>query len=613
MARIGLLSLLSLWIAFSGPGCAAQASVATPSDADAIRAVALDYIEAWYDADAARMERAVHPELAKRWVRRGDDGVVTLQNTTAAELVEQTRRGGGNRTPEAFRRKDVEILDVTQDLASVKVTSARYVDLMHLARWNGEWKIVNVLWALRTDDASAATDGTAARRLRELIAAVDSGDPERVRAYYRDVYAPELRARNPEERVVQAYMALHDRSRGLEVISFHASETEAAALLRSRLTSIVEPLSLRVEQAPPHRVIGPASSPLAPPRHELSAAAVSDAQRIAEIDRLAKLLADADVFSGVIAIARGNEILYLGSFGKADRATGEPVRAGTRFDLASLTKMFTTVALAQLVEQGKISWDDPIGRFLPEFPLAEAREKVTIRHLVTHTSGLQESLRYCERVKCPESYPTMAAHVRLAGEAQEKTLLFEPGTRAPYTNTNFVLAGAIVERVTGQPFYEYIRRNVFRPAGMKETDFVERGGRGPRIAGKYDKRFSPDGAVFSGKAEPPRPAASYPAPFCCAHSTARDMVRFAAALQSGRLVRPETLKVLLSSKPEAGSWGYGFDVYDEERGIVGHGGSWTGISNSIELFTKSGYTVVILSNHTNGRSPLREAIRSILP
>lgn len=119
----------------------------TAADSAGIRAAALDYIDGWYAGDAARMERALHPELAKRIVQTDPrTGRSRLGQMGASMLVAQTGAGGGTEIPAATRRNDVKILDVFNDVASVRVTAAGWIDYMHLARWNGQWKIVNVLW-----------------------------------------------------------------------------------------------------------------------------------------------------------------------------------------------------------------------------------------------------------------------------------------------------------------------------------------------------------------------------------------------------------------------------------------------------------------------------------
>ncbi|HKA57013.1 MAG TPA: nuclear transport factor 2 family protein [Gemmatimonadales bacterium] len=120
----------------------------TAADSNAIRQTALDYIEGYYDGDGARMERALHPELAKRIVRTNEQGRSQLGQMSAMSLVMGTRAGGGKDTPVANRRKDVTILDIYRNAASAKIDASDWVDYLHLAKWNGRWVIVNVLWEL---------------------------------------------------------------------------------------------------------------------------------------------------------------------------------------------------------------------------------------------------------------------------------------------------------------------------------------------------------------------------------------------------------------------------------------------------------------------------------
>ena len=118
------------------------------ADSSGIRQAALDYIEGYYTGNAERMERAIHPELAKRIVNVDERGRYRLGQMSAMTLVEGTRAGGGKDTPEAERRKDVTILDIYQNTASAKIYASYWVDYLHLAKWNGRWVIVNVLWEM---------------------------------------------------------------------------------------------------------------------------------------------------------------------------------------------------------------------------------------------------------------------------------------------------------------------------------------------------------------------------------------------------------------------------------------------------------------------------------
>jgi hypothetical protein len=126
----------------------------TAADSAAIVRTALDYIEGWYAGDAERMERSLHPELAKRIVHAdAGTGRDAVDHMTAAQLVEGTRRGGGRGTPADEQRKEVRILDTFGNAASVRVDASGWVDYMHLGRVDGEWKIINVLWALRPESS----------------------------------------------------------------------------------------------------------------------------------------------------------------------------------------------------------------------------------------------------------------------------------------------------------------------------------------------------------------------------------------------------------------------------------------------------------------------------
>ena len=121
----------------------------TSSDESAIRKTALDYIEGWYEGNAERMERALHPELAKRIVRTDDRGRSNLGQMGALTLINFTRGGGGKNTPKEKQQKDVTVLDIFGNAATAKVVASDWVDYLQLAKWNGRWVIVNVLWELK--------------------------------------------------------------------------------------------------------------------------------------------------------------------------------------------------------------------------------------------------------------------------------------------------------------------------------------------------------------------------------------------------------------------------------------------------------------------------------
>ena len=146
-----------------------------------------------------------------------------------------------------------------------------------------------------------------------------------------------------------------------------------------------------------------------------------------------------------------------------------PNRLDTKFNLGSMNKMFTAVCIAQLVEQGKLAYDDKIDKYLSDYPNSDAARKVTIHHLLTHTSGLGDFFNDKWRAKqfrvkkVREYFPFFA----------EEKLKFEPGSKWSYSNAGFMVLGAIVEQVAGQDYFEYVREHVYKPAGMVNTDAFE--------------------------------------------------------------------------------------------------------------------------------------------
>src|SRR5690349_21790704 len=142
--RVYALALLAVGFLVPRTACAQSAA-----DSAAIRSTALDYIEGWYAGDAARMERALHPELAKRIVTSDSLGRFRLDQQSAMTLVTNTRMGGGKNTPAADRKEDVRILDIYQNAAVARIDASYWVDYLELAKWRGRWVIVNVLWELK--------------------------------------------------------------------------------------------------------------------------------------------------------------------------------------------------------------------------------------------------------------------------------------------------------------------------------------------------------------------------------------------------------------------------------------------------------------------------------
>jgi CubicO group peptidase (beta-lactamase class C family) len=234
----------------------------------------------------------------------------------------------------------------------------------------------------------------------------------------------------------------------------------------------------------------------------------------------------------------------------------------------------------------------PLAKFLPDFPDKDAAARIRIKHLLTHTSGLGSYFneRFIEGSRA--RFRTVDDLMELA---KGETLAFEPGTKWQYSNTGFLVLGKVVEKVTGQSYYDYVRERIFKPSGMTNTDSYDLDRVNPNLAVGYQKEYADEGVRFRNNIFQ---HVIRGGPAGGGYSTVGDLLRFATALRSGKLVSQASVNTLLSPKPELNSpeYGYGFGV-STERAIAGHSGGFAGISANLDMFLDSGYTAVVLSNY----------------
>lgn len=293
-----------------------------------------------------------------------------------------------------------------------------------------------------------------------------------------------------------------------------------------------------------------------------------------------------DALSGALLVARNGEVLLDWRGGEADREGGIPVDAGTRFRLASSNKMFTAVALLQLVQAGTVGLDDTIGRHLPDYPNKAVADEVTVRQLLTHTSGLGDFFgddfdQYSASLKTLDDYVQ-----RFAKDAPQ----FTPGSQDSYSNYGFIVLGRIIEAVSGQSYYAYVEQHILRPAGMTGTGFEPETVTVPQRAVAYTKQ---DGQWMRETKSLPWRGMSAGG----GYSTVGDMMKFAEALQSGKLVSPALLQQATTAQNHKRWYGYGFVVQGEGREHqYGHEGGAPGSNSAIVVLPAQGYVIVGLAN-----------------
>jgi CubicO group peptidase (beta-lactamase class C family) len=454
--------------------------------------------------------------------------------------------------------------------------------------------------------SSANADNPAVRRAKELAQVVNSGKLAEARKYVQENYAPAF-LNIPIERHLNFISRAYDQSRGLEFQRVQEEKpNEALVVFKSKLTGSLGGLLVRVEPESPHRIAGIGLRTVKPPADAKPVAKLTDDQMARELDSFISKLADADVFSGAALLAKDGKVIYKKAFGMANKDFNAPNRVDTKFNLGSMNKMFTSVAIAQLVERGKLSFDDPLAKFLPEFPSKEAAEKIKIKHLLCHTAGLGS---YFNSKFMEASRARFRTTNDFMGLAKDEKLAFEPGTSWRYSNTGMLVLGAVIEKATGQSYYDYVRENIYKPAGMINSDCYDLDRVNPNLAVGYEKDYTDDGVrfrnnIFSHVIRGGAAGGGY--------STVEDLMRFDVALRSNKLVGAEYVRLLLSPKPELKSpeYGYGFQI-DLENQIAGHGGGFEGISSNLDMFLNSGYAAVVLSNYGGASFPVLEKMREL--
>lgn len=306
------------------------------------------------------------------------------------------------------------------------------------------------------------------------------------------------------------------------------------------------------------------------------------------LDEFISAKTSSNEFSGVVLIAKDGNVLFEKGYGYADKNFNIPNRINTRFNLGSLNKMFTTVATAQLMQQGKLNPDDNIGKYLEVFP-KDIADKVTIRHLLQMKSGWGD---YWQN----EYFNQNSTRMRKVSDYMEfikkMPLEFEPGAKMIHSNTGFIVLGAIIEKITGMDYFDYIRENIYKPAGMSDTDSYDRDADISNIATGYTN-FHPGDPEKKGYKWSDRcllrPKGM---PDGGGYSTVTDLLKFDTALRSNKLL-DEKYSRFMENRFE-GDINQPLTMPDKIR--VSMGGSM-GVSAVFGRDLQDGYTIIILSNY----------------
>lgn len=313
----------------------------------------------------------------------------------------------------------------------------------------------------------------------------------------------------------------------------------------------------------------------------------------AALDHLVK----SNDFSGCVTVTDGAKTILDECRGLAERRFNVPIDHATKFHIGSMNKMFTAVAIAQLVEAGKLSWNDTLAMRVPEYPDQAAASKISVWQLVRHMSGLGDFL-------VPELYENREKFVDPADYLEliaRQPIVGEPDTEWSYSNAGYMLLGRIIENASGQSYTDYIQHHVFAPAGMTDSGYDRVDNIVPKLAVGYFRE-----GPFSTEWKADWLKVPYSAsPAGGGYSTNADLLRFSAALRGGKLVKPATLEKMFESPVPFGPGGYaaGFgDRVSNGRHIRGHAGGIEGTDANLAIVWETGATVALTSNQGPGQS-----------
>jgi len=314
------------------------------------------------------------------------------------------------------------------------------------------------------------------------------------------------------------------------------------------------------------------------------------ADAIARIDAAAtSVLNGTGAPSASIAVVRDGRIVYTHAYGVARLEPKTPATPAMRYSIGSVSKQFTASALLLLVQEQKLSLDDPVARWLPE--LTRARE-VTVRHLLSMTSGYQDYWPQ-DYVMAPMLQPTTAADILQTWA--RKPLDFDPGTRWQYSNTNYVIAGLIVERITGAPLLEFLKTRIFAPLGMKTVSDIDSAPLGPAEPERY-RRFA---------LGPPRPAPKEGKGWLFAAGelamTAEDLARWDVSVMQRTVLTPASYDLLEREVQLTSGVGthYGLGVsvgLSSGRRLISHGGEVSGFTTRNDVYPDDRTAIVVYTN-----------------
>lgn len=329
-------------------------------------------------------------------------------------------------------------------------------------------------------------------------------------------------------------------------------------------------------------------------------------QLSAKLDAMFRHLHKKKGFNGTVLITKYDQVVYKGAFGYANFKQKDTLTTHTSFQLASVSKQFTAMAIMMLQEEGELQYDDSVQQYLPDFPY----HGITIRHLLTHRSGLPNYSYFSDELWPDRKVALLNKDVLGMMQQHQPKIYYQPGLRFNYSNTGYLVLASIVEEVAEVPFDQFVQERIFKPLQMNHTftfhpDLVNQTDTVAVGHGGGKRKRTPDyqDTVLGDKG---------------VYSTVEDLYKWDQALYTNKLVKFETLQEAFTGawldKKKDEDYGYGWRIKPLDNGdtAVYHGGLWHGYSTYLLRNPKDHSAIIVLSNLTNGSLNYLKDLRSLL-
>ena len=447
--------------------------------------------------------------------------------------------------------------------------------------------VVALLVCLAAPTRAQAPDTPAGRQLSGWLRAFNSTGRDTLQQFLIRNAAPGgTRLLQPTPNTFE----FRDRTGGFDFRRADSSAaTHLSALVQERGSDQIARLTIDVEPAEPHRITALALAAVPTPP-DLAVARLSEPAAIAALRAKLDRESATGRFAGAVLVARDGRTIFEQAYGLADRERKTANTVDTRFRIGSMNKMFTAVSVLQLAQAGKLRLDAPLGTYLTDYPNKDVASKVTIHHLLTHTGGTGDIFG-----------PEFDAHRHDLRRIQDyvnlygaRALEFEPGSKWEYSNYGFVLLGAVIEKVSGMSYYDYVASHVFAPAGMSSTASIPEDSAVAMRSVGYTRDDNGGALVSNAETLPYRGTSAGGG-----YSTVGDLSRFATALREHRLLNEQYTTLLTTGKVKAFNGMYAYGFIDRTVGgtrIVGHGGGAPGMNGDLAIDPQSGYVTAVLAN-----------------